>query len=173
MKTPFVLTALGMIFIIFYAVMTMPARGNDIILATTTSLEDSGLLDYLLPAFESQYGCRVYVVAVGSGAAIRYGCDGNADLVMAHDPELEERAMSRGFFEERRLILGNDFVIVGPPSDPAGISEASSAVEALRRIAAQKIPFVSRSDHSGTHQRELELWARAGQKPRGSWYTES
>lgn len=139
-------------------------------LATTTSTENSGLLGSLLPTFEEAFHLEVDVVAVGSGQALKLAENGDADVVLSHAPVLEEAFVASGFGVNRRGVMYNDFVIVGPPGDPAGIRGAKSAVEALRTIAAKQAPFLSRGDESGTHVKEKELWAAAGITPSGAWY---
>ena len=143
-----------------------------ITLATTTSVENSGLLDALLPRFEKESGIKVKVVAVGTGAALRIAREGNADLVFVHDPKGEEKFVSEGFGTERIPVMYNYFWILGPAADPAGI-KGLSPEEAFRKIAAAKVLFVSRGDKSGTHEKELNLWEKAGIKPAGEWYLES
>ncbi len=138
--------------------------GRSIILATTTSVQDSGLLDVLVPAFEERSGYKVKVIAVGSGAALAMAERGDADAVFVHSPAAERRLTEEGHLVEGALVMTNDFVIVGPPEDPAGVREAVSLADALRRIAGTG-PFVSRGDESGTHAKELELWASAGIDP--------
>jgi len=140
-----------------------------LVLATTTSTMDSGLLDFLVPIFEKENGSKVQVISVGTGAAIRYGKDGNADVVLVHDPVAEEQVVKEGFFVERKYLMYNDFVIVGPADDPAGIKGLSTAAEALKRIEASQATFVSRADQSGTHKKEERMWAVAGLSPKGSW----
>lgn len=144
-----------------------------LVLATTTSTMDSGLLDFLVPIFEKENGCKVQVIAVGTGAAIRYGRDGNADIVMVHDPVAEEQVVKEGLFVERKYLMYNDFVIVGPAEDPAEIKKTFKAAEALMRIQTTQATFVSRADQSGTHKKEQRLWETAGLKPKGSWYLEA
>ena len=139
-------------------------------LATTTSTENSGLLGSLLPTFEEAFHLEVDVVAVGSGQALKLAENGDADVVLSHAPVLEEAFVANGFGVNRRGVMYNDFVIVAPPGDPAGIRGAKSAVEALRTIAAKQAPFLSRGDESGTHVKEKELWAAAGITPSGAWY---
>lgn len=146
-------------------------------LATTTSTQDTGLLDYLLPDFEREHGCTVDVIAVGTGQALRLGANGDVDVLLVHDPEKEEAFMREGHGLSRRPVMANDFVIAGPSSDPAGVGatqgHAQGVVAALRAIAAKSAPFVSRGDESGTHGKERSLWSAAGIKPEGSWYRES
>jgi tungstate transport system substrate-binding protein len=139
-------------------------------LATTTSTQDSGLLDVLVPMFRAQTGMDIKVVAVGTGQALQLGRRGDADVLLVHDPGAEEKFMAEGSGEERRYVMYNDFVLVGPPADPAGINGQKSIVEAFRQIAHRGSPFVSRSDESGTHAKEREIWRQAGVMPEGSWY---
>jgi tungstate transport system substrate-binding protein len=143
-----------------------------VILATTTSTQDSGLLDALIPAFERESGHRVKTIAAGSGEAIAMGSRGEADVVLAHSPAAEEILMAEGKGGSRRTVMHNDYVIVGPAADPAGV-RGGGAVDALERIAAAETPFVSRGDDSGTHAFELGLWEDAGRAPAGDWYQES
>jgi tungstate transport system substrate-binding protein len=149
-----------------------PGR-QDVILATTTSTQDSGLLDVLVPLFREQTGYALKPIAVGSGAALELGRRGEADVLLVHSPAAEQEFMTQGLGTERRTVMLNDFVIVGPADDPAGISGAPSALEAMSRIAGSDAPFVSRGDESGTHTLELRLWQEADITPEGSWYTES
>ncbi len=139
-------------------------------LATTTSTENSGLLEYLLPVFEEQYGVDVDVVAVGTGQALQLGRDGNAYVLMVHARAQEEEFMAEGHGVRRDDLMYNDFVIVGPPSDPAGVRGMTDGAAALTAIAEAEAPFVSRGDDSGTHVKELELWEAAGIAPEGGWY---
>jgi tungstate transport system substrate-binding protein len=147
------------------------SRGT-VVLATTTSTQDSGLLDVLVPAFERESGYRVKTIAVGSGQALEMGRRGEADVVLAHSPDAERKLMSTGVAGRRLLVMHNDFVIVGPPANPARIA-GSSATAAFSRIAHARAPFISRGDDSGTNAFELKLWAAAGVKPTGSWYQAS
>jgi tungstate transport system substrate-binding protein len=144
-----------------------------VVLASTTSTEDSGLFDMLLPAFEAAVPAyRVSLVAVGSGQALRLGERGDADVLLVHSPAAEAAFMQAGHGEKRRAVMYNDFVIVGPAGDPAGVA-GHDPVVALRRIAAASAPFLSRGDESGTHQKELALWERAGVETRSpAWYTD-
>ncbi|MCL6644000.1 MAG: substrate-binding domain-containing protein [Dehalococcoidia bacterium] len=144
-----------------------PAKiGGSMILATTTSTQDSGLLDVLVPLFETQTGVQVKVIAVGSGAALAMARKGDADAVLSHSPAAEQELVERGDLVEGRLVMHNDFVLVGPKDDPAGVRGAGSIEEAMRRIAAAG-GFVSRGDNSGTHATELALWKAAGIDPAG------
>lgn len=142
---------------------------TEFILATTTSVQDSGLLDVLLPAFTKAKGFVPQVVAVGSGQAIAMARQGDADAVLAHSPEAERKVEEEGFVVERRKLMTNAYVIVGPPSDPAGLRGLSVA-RALQALTQGKGSFVSRGDNSGTHVKENQLWAAAGLKPEGGWY---
>lgn len=146
---------------------------QEIILATTTSIQDTGLLDVLIPLFEAQNPYRVKTIAVGSGQALKMGEDGNADVLLVHSPEAEKAFMEAGFGLERLLVMHNDFVLVGPENDPAGAAQADSAARALYRIASIGLPFISRGDDSGTHKMELSLWQKAGIQPGGDWYQET
>jgi tungstate transport system substrate-binding protein len=151
-----------------------PERGpDDVILATTTSTQDSGLLDELVPLFNEQTGYNLKPIAVGSGAAMELGERGEADVLLVHSPEAEEEFMEASYGVDRHLVMYNDFMIVGPESDPAGVTNAASAIEAMRAIQISESPFVSRGDDSGTHRLELSLWEQAGIEPEGSWYQES
>jgi tungstate transport system substrate-binding protein len=136
-----------------------------IILATTTSVRDTRLLDTILPAFTEASGVEVRVIAVGTGAALRMGREGNADVLLTHAPASEEALVEEGIVHSRTPFMENYFVIAGPADDPAGVSGASSPGEALQRIAATNAPFVSRNDDSGTHKREVELIRAAGLDP--------
>lgn len=146
---------------------------GDLILATTTSTQDSGLLDVLVPLFEQRTGYRVKTIAVGSGAALSLGERGEADVLLVHSPAAEKRLVESGAAAERRLVMHNDFVLVGPPSDPAGVRGTGSAAAAFNKIATAGRSFLSRGDESGTHAKELSLWSAAGVKPGGTWYQES
>ena len=148
---------------------------GELILATTTSLNDSGLLDQLAPIFEAEAGVSLKIISVGTGAALRMGAEGNADVLLTHAPTSERELVEASDVTSRTLIAYNDFVIVGPPEDPAGIAGMSDAAEALARIAEAKALFASRGDDSGTHKKELALWKDAGLDPsvgRDTWYEE-
>jgi len=152
---------------------TSPARGpGRLKLATTTSTENSGLLDVLLPPFERRCHVKVNVIAVGTGQAFRLGQNGDADVIMVHDPSGEAGFVEQGFGVNRRQFMHNDFVIVGPDDDPAGLGRSSSAREAFRALAAGGATFVSRGDDSGTHRKEVAIWRAAGIEPAGAWYME-
>lgn len=141
-----------------------------IILATTTSTENSGLLSFILPDFEEKTGITVKVVAVGTGQALKLGEDGNADVLLVHAPALEEAYMAGGYGVDRQPVMYNDFVILGPAEDPAGIHGLTSAPEAFRHIAEAGAVFASRGDESGTHVKEKDIWKTAGITPEGDWY---
>jgi tungstate transport system substrate-binding protein len=149
-----------------------PSDEKSLILATTTSTQDSGLLDELLPAFTDDTGWQVKPLAVGSGQAIELGRRGEADVLLVHSPEAEEEFVAEGDTGARRLVMHNDFVIVGPADDPAKIKGAPSA-DALRKIATAQAGFVSRGDDSGTHAREKKLWEATKTVPSGQWYHSS
>lgn len=151
----------------------LPGAPGDIILATTTSTRDSGLLDVLLPPFERTTGYNVKIIAVGTGQALKMGEEGNADILMVHAPAAEQAFMKTGSGTDRRLLMHNQFVIVGPSSDPAGVKSATATSEALQRIGLAQALFVSRGDDSGTNKREIRLWEEAGLAPTGPWYLES
>lgn len=141
-----------------------------LILATTTSTQDSGLLDYLLPAFEEEFNADVDVIAVGTGQALKLGEDGNADVLLVHARAREDEFMAAGHGTRREDVMYNDFVIVGPPADPAGVKGMTDAAAAFTAIAEQQAPFISRGDDSGTHTKEKSVWAKAGIEPQGDWY---
>jgi tungstate transport system substrate-binding protein len=141
-----------------------------LILATTTSTQDSGLLDYILPDFQTRYNATVDVVAVGTGQALQLGSRGDADVVLVHARTQEYAFVEAGDGTARYDVMYNDFVILGPAEDPAGIRGLTSAAEAFQKIAETEATFVSRGDDSGTHTREKELWAAAGITPEGDWY---
>ena len=141
-------------------------------LATTTSTENSGLLEYLLPAFEQQSGYKIHVIAVGTGKALRMGRDGDVDVLLVHAPGAEARFVNQGYGIDRAAVMHNDFVIVGPESDPARLAQARSVTEALNKIMQKKSRFISRGDDSGTHKKELLLWQASQIKPQEKWYLE-
>ena len=152
-----------------------PAAPN-LILATTTSTQDSGLLDVLIPLFQQQTGYTVKVVAVGTGQALQMGQQGNADVLLVHAPSSEKTYMDGGFGKDRFLVMHNDFIIVGPSADPAAIRGDTDAVDAFKKIASSGSTFISRGDHSGTNTKELAIWKSAALDPAGTkpaWYVES
>ncbi len=148
-------------------------KNLDIILATTTSTQDSGLLDVLIPMFERQSGYKVKTIAVGTGQALAMGDRGEADLLLVHAPADERRLVDKGTVINRRLLMHNDFVLVGPSRDPALVHATKTAPEALRQIAQAKALFISRGDDSGTHKKERSLWLTANLTPTGTWYQET
>jgi len=150
------------------------AQQKTIILATTTSTQDSGLLDVLLPVFEKKTGYFVKTIAVGSGQAMAMGQKGEADVLLVHSPAAEKKFVAEGFGINRRLIMHNDYIIVGPPEDPAKIRGMKSSQESFRKIASAKTLFVSRGDNSGTHSKEREIWKAAGiSAEEEKWYQQT
>ena len=147
---------------------------KEILLVSTTSTQDSGLLDVLLPAFTQQTGYQVRLVATGSGQALKIAEQGNADVILLHSPTAEKDFVAKGFGMDRRLVMHNDFVIVGPESDPASVHTRTSAADAVKAIFSSASAFVSRGDDSGTHVKELALWQAAGLDPlHQPWYLET
>ena len=146
--------------------------GDYITLASTTSTENSGLFDAILPPFEEATGIEVRVVAVGTGQAFELARRGDVDSLLVHDTAGEQRFVENGYASERADVMYNDFVLIGPVEDPANIREAQSAAEAFAAIAEAEAPFTSRGDDSGTHRAELRLWENAGVEPDGGWYRE-
>ncbi len=147
-----------------------PGTTKQVILATTTSTRDSGLLDVLIPKFQQQTGYVVFPIAVGSGAAMAMGERGEADVLLVHAPPSEVTFMEAGYGINRQLIMHNDYIIVGPPSDPAKLKGTATADDAFKKMAASGSEFISRGDNSGTHQKELAIWKSASVTPGGSWY---
>ena len=152
-----------------------PARAQStiVILSTTTSTQDSGLLDVLVPMFEKKTGLTVKTISVGTGQALALAARGEADVTLAHAPAVEQKYVDEGRMLNRRLVMYNDFVLIGPAEDPARIKGLARALDAMKRIAESQSRFVSRGDRSGTHTLELALWKQAGIEPRGAWYIES
>lgn len=142
-------------------------------LATTTSTQDSGLLDVLLPEFEKDTNYKVKVIAVGSGQAIEMGEAGDVDVLLVHSRKAEDKFVADGFGVDRRDVMYNDFLVIGPKEDPAGIKGSKDAVKAFASIAQKQNAFISRGDDSGTHKKELGIWEKAAVKPAGTWYIES
>lgn len=149
------------------------SANRNIILATTTSTQDSGLLDVLVPIFEKKTGHSVKIISVGTGQALELAAKGEADVALVHAPSLEEKYVAAGKLMNRRLVMYNDFVILGPADDRAKVKSTYSSVEALKLIADGGARFVSRGDNSGTHNLEKALWKTAGIEPKGAWYIES
>ena len=161
--------------LLLIALFTCPAVvGGDtpLRLATTTSTANTGLMDYLLPKFREATGIEVHLIAVGTGKALRLGREGDVDAVLVHAREAEEKFVAEGYGVDRRDVMYNDFVIVGPDSDPAQTASSTTVVEVLQKIHRSRHPFISRGDDSGTHKRELILWQMADSQPDGSWYRE-
>jgi len=142
-------------------------------LSTTTSTENSGLLAILHPMFEAKYDVKIDVIAVGTGKALRIGANGDVDVVFVHAPAAELKYVEQGDFIDRKAVMHNDFVIVGPENDPAKLAQAQSAQQALQLIAKAEMDFVSRGDDSGTHKKEKILWSESNLTPEGSWYIQS
>jgi tungstate transport system substrate-binding protein len=161
--------------VLVLAVFLAPAFADDgmLRLATTTSTDNSGLLGILLPPFEKQTGMQVHVIAVGTGKALRLAREGDVDVVLVHARKAEDALVNDGFGVNRRDVMYNDFIIVGPEKDPAGIRGMKDAVAALRNIQASGNLFVSRGDDSGTHKKERQLWEAAKLTPGGDWYREA
>ena len=166
------ITILGLIFLLSSCAPSSEKsfQGQTLILATTTSTEDSGLLEYLLPDFEKEYQVTVDVIAVGTGQAIQLGDDGNADVLLVHARAREDEFMAAGHGVRREDVMYNDFVIVGPESDPAGLRGMTQAAEAFKKIADDQATFISRGDDSGTHTKEKSIWTTAAIEPSGDWY---
>jgi tungstate transport system substrate-binding protein len=149
-------------------------KGKTVILATTTSTQDSGLLDVLIPAFEKQTGYFVKTIAVGSGQAMAMGEKGEADVLLVHSPAPEKKIVAEGYAINRRIVMHNDFIIIGPPEDSAKIKGIKLALEAFKQIASAQALFLSRGDKSGTHVKEMDIWKAAGMKPEGGkWYQQT
>jgi tungstate transport system substrate-binding protein len=147
---------------------------RSIILATTTSTQDSGLLDVLLPVFEKESGYFVKTISVGSGQAMAMGRRGEADVLLVHSPQDEKKFVEEGYGVDRRLVMHNDFVLVGPKADPAGVRGLKTCKEALGKIASKGAPFLSRGDNSGTHAKEKGLWKAVAIEPQGQkWYQQT
>lgn len=162
----------------FLFCFTLTAKGQNeeishIKLATTTSTENSGLLAELIPVFEEKNGVQVDVIAVGTGKAIAHGENGDVDVILVHARSREDAFVSEGFGVNRQNVMHNDFILIGPENDPAGIRGSSSAAEAMKAIADSQSSFVSRGDDSGTHTKERSLWKDAQITPAGEWYKEA
>jgi len=149
------------------------AQSTTVILSTTTSTQDSGLLEVLVPMFEKKTGMTVKTISVGTGQALALAARGEADVALVHAPAIERKYVEEGKMRNRRLVMYNDFVVIGPEDDPAKIKGMPKAVDALKRLAETQSRFVSRGDKSGTHVLELGLWKQAGIEPKGAWYVES
>lgn len=157
--------------LLFLALMSSTAMAVEHLrLSTTTSTDNSGLLAELHPAFEQKYGVKVDVIAVGTGKALKLGANGDVDVVFVHAPQAEIKYVQSGDFIDRTAVMHNDFVMLGPESDPANIATARNAAGAFIRIANARADFISRGDDSGTHKKERDLWDNANLTPSGSWY---
>ena len=141
-------------------------------MSTTTSTENSGLLDVLLPHFEDANNIKIDVVAVGTGKALKLGENGDVDVVLVHAREAEDKFVAEGFGINRRDVMYNDFIILGPPHDPAGLRKSNNAADVFKKLSNAKVDFISRGDDSGTHKKEKYLWNAAGITPQGKWYIE-
>ncbi len=164
------ITASLLLLILSVALCSVSSAQDRLKMSTTTSTENSGLLKVLLPAFEKRCNCRVEVIAVGTGKAVKIAEAGDVDVVFVHARKLEDKFVADGFGVNRRDVMYNDFVILGPANDPAGVRGAKSSADAFRRIAEHHATFISRGDGSGTDVKEKEIWAAAGIQPAGSWY---
>lgn len=150
---------------------SQPVQAEDILkISTTTSTENSGLLKILNPAFEARHPIKMYVLAVGTGKALKIGSNGDVDVVFVHAPAAELNYVAQGDFIDRAAVMYNDFVIIGPENDPADIASAKTATEALSKIANSQSTFISRGDDSGTHKKEMQLWEKSTINPKGDWY---
>jgi tungstate transport system substrate-binding protein len=176
LKTGFTATMIALVFLITMALPATaagPAQKN-LILATTTSTQDSGLLDVLIPVFEKKTGYFVKTIAVGSGQAMAMGQKGEADVLLVHSPAAEKKFVAEGGGIERTIVMHNDYIIVGPPADPATIKGSKTTPEAFKKIAAAGGLFVSRGDNSGTNAKEKDIWKTAGINPEGQkWYQQT
>ncbi len=159
------------IYLLLLLKLVQPVYAQQVLrLSTTTSTENSGLLDKLNPVFERLYDVSLHVIAVGTGKALRIGANGDVDVVLVHAPAAEMEYVKRGDFVARKAVMHNDFVIVGPPTDPANIAQAKTVQQALQKIAESSSVFISRGDDSGTHKKERYLWQQASVDPTGTWY---
>jgi tungstate transport system substrate-binding protein len=179
-KNPFVALCAVLIALTLVLGVMVPAgyaatpQQKNIILATTTSTQDSGLLDVLIPIFQKKTGYFVKTIAVGSGQAMAMGQKGEADVLLVHSPDAEKKFMAAGYGVQRRLVMHNDFIVVGPPADPATIKMSKSSVEAFKKIALSSSLFMSRGDNSGTHSKEKAIWKAAGINQEGQkWYQQT
>lgn len=175
MRRPASIFLLAVLLIGLMLVGKAPAAesNKNLILSTTTSTQDSGLLDVLIPMFEKQTGYSVKTVSVGTGQALALAAKGDADVALVHAPSLEKQYIADGKLLNRRLVMYNDFVIIGPKEDPAKVKSAKTALAALKQIEQTQSRFVSRGDNSGTHNLEKALWKEAGITPKGDWYIEA
>src|SRR5688500_14832336 len=172
MRRPVVIL-LGLVLALAAVASAQAPASKTVILSTTTSTQDSGLLDVLIPLFEKQTGYSVKAISVGTGQALVLAARGEADVTLAHAPGAEKKYVAEGKMQNRRLVMYNDFLVIGPEADPAKIKGEKSVVVALKKVADGKARFVSRGDKSGTHTLELALWKAAGITPAAPWYIES
>ena len=170
---PTLLAALALVVTVPSYLPAGQAASKNVILSTTTSTQDSGLLDVLVPLFEKKSGTSVKTISVGTGQALELAAKGEADVALVHAPTLEKIYVADGKLLNRRLVMYNDFIILGPANDPAQIKSTKSSAAAMKRIAASASRFVSRGDNSGTHNLEKSLWKSAAIQPKGEWYIES
>ena len=164
---------LGLILLLTFSTLSVAFGQERVKMATTTSTENSGLLDVLFPPFEKRLNAKVDVIAVGTGKALKLGENGDVDIVFVHARAAEDKFVKDGYGVNRRDVMYNDFIIIGPKDDPAGVKGMKDVAVALKQIASQKSPFASRGDDSGTHKKEKSLWKAAGMTPKGSWYMET
>jgi tungstate transport system substrate-binding protein len=170
----YVLAVAALVLMALFPKVSIAAEQKNVILATTTSTQDTGLLDVLIPIFEKKTGYMVKTIAVGSGQAMAMGQKGEADVLLVHSPDAEKKFMADGFGVNRRLVMHNDFIIVGPSADQAKVKGTKSAVDGFKRIAETGSLFMSRGDNSGTHSKEKGLWKAAGVNPEGQkWYQQT
>jgi tungstate transport system substrate-binding protein len=162
-----------LIFLLLMASTAVAVDDTTVRMAATTSVRSSGLLDVLVPAFEQASGYKLKLRVVGTGRAMRMGRLGEVDVILVHAPAAEQEFVADGWGVERRFIMKNEFILVGPPADPAGIRGMRNAGEALKRIAESESMFVSRADDSGTHKKELDCWSNLNIQPAGNWYFEA
>ncbi len=162
--------AIGTALALWLVAVLLPAESGRLRLATTTSTENSGLLAELIPPFEDRTGLKVDVIAVGTGQALKLGETGDVDLILVHARASEDAFVAAGHGVDRRDVMHNDFIILGPSRDPAGVRDMGNAAEALKAIANRRVSFISRGDDSGTHKKEKALWKQAGLSPKGRWY---
>lgn len=174
MKKEFSAGVSALLLFIFPLFSSAQAQQKNIILATTTSTQDSGLLDVLIPMFEKKTGYFVKTIAVGSGQAMAMGQKGEADVLLAHSPAAEKKFVAEGYGVNRRIVMHNDFIVVGPAEDPAKLKGSQSTPDSFKKIAAAGALFLSRADKSGTHTKEMGIWKAAGINPEGQkWYQET
>jgi tungstate transport system substrate-binding protein len=166
---------IGLLVLAIFSILLLREKDSTsrLILVTTTSTQDSGLLDVLVPVFEAKTGYTVKPIAIGTGQSLAMGARGEADVALVHSPELEEKYLAQGDFINRQLVMFNHFIIVGPSADPAGVRSVTEASESFKQISGSAAPFVSRGDNSGTHFLEKELWRQCGIEPKGNWYIEA